>query len=249
MHFSDLPPPPSSLLEGAALFLDFDGTLVELADGPDAIRVPPELAGLLRRLSERLDGRLALVSGRGISDLAKYVDCADLAISGSHGLEIRHARRKIVAPDIPPAMTDAVRAIQRFAEGVEGLIVENKSMGIALHYRQAPELEPRVLAFMRDVAQEAGLAIQHGKMMTELRPKGADKGDAVRAFMTEPKFASARPIFVGDDLTDEHAFEAAAALGGGGVLVGPTRQTAASWRLDGVPDVARWLTAYAGADA
>jgi len=234
------------LLEGAALFLDFDGTLVELADAPDAIKVPPELGPLLGRLSRRLNGRLALVSGRGIEDLERYVDCADLAMSGSHGLELRLAGGEIAAPPLPAAMVDAVKAIQHFAEDLEGVVIEDKSMGIALHYRRAPEAESDVTAFMENVAAEAGLLVQHGKMMTELRPHGADKGDAVRAFMTEPKFRSARPIFVGDDLTDEHAFEAALKLGGGGILVGPMRQTAARWRLDGVSSVARWLAQFAG---
>ncbi|QPQ56013.1 trehalose-phosphatase [Allosphingosinicella flava] len=244
MSSSYLPPPPLSLLEGAALFLDFDGTLVELADTPDAITVPETLGPLLGQLSERLDGRLALVSGRGISDLEKYVNCASIAMSGSHGLELRAPGGEIVAPPLPPALIDAVKAIQDFAAVAEGIIVENKSMGVALHYRKAPDMEANVLSFMRGVAEKAGLAVQHGKMMTELRPHGADKGDAVRAFMTEPKFMSARPIFVGDDLTDEAAFVAAAALGGGGALVGPPRETAALWRFDGVAAVARWLTDF-----
>lgn len=237
----DLPPPPADLLHGAALFLDFDGTLVELADAPDAIRVPDHLAPLLAGLAQRLDGRLALISGRGISDLENYLDLADIAVSGSHGLEIRHAGGAIASPPLPAKMIDAIKAIQHFAEGVEGLIVEDKSLGIALHYRRVPEMEADVAAFVEGVANGAGLKVQHGKMMTELRPHGADKGDAVRAFMTEPKFTSARPVFVGDDVTDEDAFEAAAALGGCGILVGASRPTAAQFRLDGVDAVARWL--------
>ena len=244
-----LPSPPPSLLEGAALFLDFDGTLVELAEAPDAISVPADLGILLGRLSERLDGRLALVSGRGIRDIERYVDCAGLAISGSHGLELRLAGGEIVSPDLPPSMAEAVTAIQQFAEGLEGVIVEDKSMGVALHYRRVPDAEREVLDFMQGVAARTGLTIQHGKMMTELRPPGADKGDAVRAFMTEPEFRSARPVFVGDDLTDEYAFMAALALGGDGVLVGDARDTAARWRLPGVPAVARWLSDFAGLEA
>ena len=240
----DLPPPPADLLDGAALFLDFDGTLVELAEAPDAILVPDHLAPLLASLCQKIDGRLALVSGRSISDLERYLDLVDIAVSGSHGLEIRHAGGAIVSPDLPAGMVDAIKAIQTFAEGVEGLIVEDKSLGVALHYRRVPELEGRVTTFVEDLATGTGLKVQHGKMMTELRPHGADKGDAVRAFMTEPKFTSARPVFVGDDVTDEDAFEAAAALGGCGILVGASRPTAAHFRLDGVDAVARWLEGY-----
>lgn len=241
----DLPPPPADLLSGSALFLDFDGTLVELAEAPDAILVPDQLGALLAGLSRRLDGRLALISGRGIGDLEKYLDLADIAVSGSHGLEIRHAGGEIVSPALPAQMVDAIRAVQEFAQGVEGLIVEDKSLGIALHYRKVPEVGEHVTAFVEEVAGGAGLKVQHGKMMTELRPHGADKGDAVRAFMTEPKFHSARPVFVGDDVTDEDAFEAAARLGGCGILVGASRPTAARYRLDGVDAVARWLKDYA----
>ena len=241
-----LPPPPPSLLEGAALFLDFDGTLVELAEAPDAIHVPEELGSLLGALSQRLDGRLALVSGRGIEDIDRYVRCSNLAVSGSHGLELRFADGRIVAPDLPPEMAAAVEAVEDFARGIEGMIIEDKSFGVALHYRKVPDVENRAQAFMDDIARETGLRVQHGKMMTELRPQGADKGDAVRAFMTEPEFVSARPIFVGDDLTDEHAFAAAVTLGGAGVLVGPQRETTARWRLQGVRAVADWLQAFVG---
>lgn len=95
--------------------------------------------------------------------------------------------------------------------------------------------------FMSRLARKNGLAVQAGKMVLELRPRGADKGDALRAFMAEPEFAGARPVFVGDDVTDEDAFEAAAAMGGGGILVGAERATAAQWRLPDVSSVERWL--------
>ncbi|WP_106638945.1 trehalose-phosphatase [Allosphingosinicella vermicomposti] len=245
----NLTPPPPSLLDGAALFLDFDGTLVELAEAPDEIHVPAELGPLLGALSRKLKGRLALISGRGIADIDRYVRCSNLAVSGSHGLELRFADGRIVAPDLPPEIAIALEAVEDFARGVEGMVVEDKSFGVALHYRKVPDIEGRAQAFMDEIARTTGLRVQHGKMMTELRPHGADKGDAVRAFMTEPEFASARPVFVGDDLTDEHAFAAAAELGGAGVLVGAARPTAALWRLDSVASVARWLNGFADGGA
>ena len=241
----DLAPPPPSLLEGAALFLDFDGTLVELAATPDAIRVPAALAPLLERLRTRLDGRLAIVSGRALADLERHLPCHGVAVAGSHGLELRLADGTPL-PLSAPAGLDAARAeVERFAAGRDGLIVEAKPLGVALHFRLAPEREEEVLAFMDALAERYGLAMQRGKMVAELRAPGADKGDALRALMREPRFAGARPLFVGDDLTDEHAFAAAAALGGAGILVGPARETAARYRLASVRAVADWLEAAA----
>ncbi|HEX9932949.1 MAG TPA: trehalose-phosphatase [Allosphingosinicella sp.] len=241
----DIPPPPLSLLAGAALFLDFDGTLVELAEAPDAIRVPGELPGLLQRLAARLEGRLAIVSGRALADLDRHVSCPGVAMSGSHGLELRLGDGSARAVERPPAL-DAVRdEIRRFAGRGDGLLVEEKPASVALHFRRAPEREGEVAAFVARLAGRSGLVVQHGKMVAELRPAGADKGDALKALMREPGFAGARPLFMGDDLTDEHAFEAAAALDGAGVLVGPARETAARYRLAGVAEVAGWLKAAA----
>jgi trehalose 6-phosphate phosphatase len=239
--------PPPGTLDGAALFLDFDGTLVELAETPDAIRVSPELPQLLARLGERLQGRLAIVSGRAIRDLERYLSCRGLAVSGSHGLELRLTDGSFVPLAAPRGLDHARERIGRFAGSVPGLLVEEKPFSIAIHYRRAPDREPQVRAFMDGLAAATGLVVQQGKMVTELRPAGADKGDAVRAFMAEPPFAGARPLFVGDDLTDEDAFRAAAELGGGGVLVGTSRATAASWRLDDVAAVAGWLSRLADA--
>jgi len=239
MH--DLPVPPPGLFDGAALFLDFDGTLVELAETPGSIRVAPELPGLLRRLCASLGGRIAIVSGRSIGDLEHHLDCSGIAVSGSHGLELRLADGTHLPLFTPRPLEDVRAALAALAEAIPGLILEEKPAGLALHYRQAPEAEERVLSVTRRLAVEHGLTLQQGKMVAELRPAGADKGDALRALMAEPPFAGARPVVVGDDLTDEHAFEAAAAMGGAGVLVGEARETAASYRLPTVAAVAEWL--------
>jgi trehalose 6-phosphate phosphatase len=238
---NDRPPPPPALLDGAALFLDFDGTLVELADTPDSIRVPGGLNDLLGRLSARLGGRIALVSGRPIADLDLYVGQTAIACSGSHGLELRLAGGGGRTAEAPDGLEQAQRSVADFAAARPGLLAENKPAGVALHYRLAPDLAADVELFMADVAERTGLEIQRGKMVAELRPAGPDKGTALRELMAEPSFAGARPVFVGDDLTDEHAFAAAAAMGGAGILVGPPRPTAASWRLAGVPEVGLWL--------
>jgi len=240
-------PAPPPIADGAALFLDFDGTLVELAEAPDAIRVPGELPPLLSRLAKRLGGRLAIVSGRSLGDLDRHLRCDEAAFSGSHGLELRFAGGSVLSVAVPPDLAEARSEIAAFAQGKEGLLVEEKPAGVALHFRLAPEREAEALALVEAIASRTGLEVQRGKMVAELRPPGADKGDALAALMREPPFAGARPLFVGDDLTDERGFEAAARLGGGGVLVGAPRATAALWRLPDVAAVAAWLGAAARA--
>jgi trehalose 6-phosphate phosphatase len=234
-------PPPDTLLDDAALFLDFDGTLVELAETPDRIRVPPALEPMLRRLRRRLKGRLAIVSGRSIADLERHLPNAGIAFSGSHGLELKLAGGAALPLSVPAGIDDVRARAHAFAAATKGLLAEDKPAGIALHYRQAPDAGAEVLDFATGLARRHGFAVQPGKMVAELVPMGATKGDALRAFMTEPEFAGARPWFVGDDLTDEHGFAAAAEMGGAGVLVGPLRATAAAYRLPSAAAVRDWL--------
>jgi trehalose 6-phosphate phosphatase len=241
MARADPPPPPSVLTDGLALFLDFDGTLVELAETPEAIHVPNSLGPLLRRMSGRLGGRLAIISGRSIKDIDRHLDISGLAVSGSHGLEMRLRDGARVPLSAPVEMDQLRNDISRFAESRQGLVVEEKPFSIALHYRQAPQLREEALELMEGLVRSKGFTVQHGKMVVELRPRGADKGDALRVLMKEPEFIGARPVFVGDDLTDEDAFRAAADMGGGGVLVGDLRDSAAHYHLADVKAVTDWL--------
>jgi len=237
-----LPPPPLDLLEGAALFLDFDGTLVELADTPDGVSIPTGLGPMLERLRRKLEGRLAIVSGRSLADLKRHLPLHGIAFSGSHGLELQLADGTRLPLSIPLGLDDMCDAVEEFAAKTDRrLLIERKPAGIALHYRLAPDQAERVEAFMARLARKTGFVLQRGAMVVELRAHGATKGDALKAFMTEPPFAAARPVFVGDDLTDEHGFAEAAALGGAGILVGAERSTAARYRLESVKAVAAWL--------
>ena len=238
-----LPQPPLSLLGDAALFLDFDGTLVELAETPNSIRVPSALPGLLERLDARLRGRLAILTGRSIADLEEHLDCSSVAIAGSHGIELRMPGGAHLAVAAPSGLDRVVAEVAALAAEGEGLLVEEKPAGIALHYRKAPALADRLDAAMTDIAERNDLSLLHGKMVLELRPHGSSKGAALRALMSESRFAGATPVVLGDDVTDEDAFLAAAALGGSGILVGPARATAAQWRLDGVAAAHDWLEA------
>jgi trehalose 6-phosphate phosphatase len=239
---AESPPPLSSLLP-ASLFLDFDGTLVDLADAPDAIDVAPALTPRLGRLSRRLGGRLAVVSGRAVADLQRHLGECAFILSGSHGAELRYPDGTCVPVAAPEGLAAARDEIRRFAESRPGLLIEEKPAGIALHFRQAPDRGTEAEPLFSRLAAETGLNLLRGKMVLELRPSGSDKGAAVRRLMGEPPFAGTRPLFVGDDVTDEDAFEAAAALRGAGILVGAARDTAAKWRLSGVRDVALWLDA------
>jgi trehalose 6-phosphate phosphatase len=235
-----LPPPPAALLDGASLYLDLDGTLVEFADRPDSIAVGAELRELLTSLAKRLDGRLAIVSGRGIDDLDHHLALTGIALAGSHGIERRLADGRISGPVPIGTLAELQREAEDYA-ALHGMLAERKPHGIAIHFRDSPERGDSVEAFTADLADRHGLKLQRGAMVRELRPSGADKGDAVRAFQAEPPFASGRPVFVGDDVTDEDAFRAVADMGGAGVLVGDERETAATYRLPSVPAVLDWL--------
>jgi trehalose 6-phosphate phosphatase len=236
-----LTPPPLSILSEAALLLDFDGTLVELAETPDSIRVGAGLPALIQRLGARLGGRLAIVSGRSLADLEAWTAAPGLTLCGSHGLELRLRGETVAGAELPAGLETARAAVAAFAANDPRLLVEDKPGGTALHFRRAPDRAEAAVHLVAGVAARHGLKVQHGKMVVELLPRSVDKGRAVARLMAEPPFAGARPVFVGDDLTDEHGFEAAAELGGGGVLVGAPRPTAARWGLPDVAAVHAWL--------
>ncbi len=235
-----LPFPPPALLYGASLFLDFDGTLVDFVSDPDAAAVDQRLRNLIGALTERLDGRLAILSGRSLDDLTARFGLGPVAMAGSHGLERRAADGTVNRAAIPDSLATATAAASAFAAS-HGLLLEAKAAGVALHYRDAQHAEQAVDLFARDLAADTGLVLQSGKCVRELRVPGADKGDAVRAFMAEQPFIVGSPVVVGDDLTDEHAFEAAATLGGCAILVGDLRPTAANYRLATVEATLDWL--------
>lgn len=240
----DLPSPPPDLLANASLFLDFDGTLVEIAPTPDAVVVPSGLGPLLERLGGALDGRLAIVSGRAAGEIRAMLPAA-VIVAGSHGLELDWPGAAVEMPARGETLDAALEDARRFAATRGGVLVEDKPFGVGLHYRAAPESEEAVLDAAHSLAQMYGLHLQHGKMVAELRLPGRDKGSAVVRLMEEPRWKATRPVVMGDDITDEAAFAAAAALGGVGILVGPERATAARYRLDDVGAARAWLETMA----
>lgn len=235
-----LPAPPSALLEGAALFLDFDGTLAPLADSPDAVHVDDALIALLSKLRDRLDGRLAIVSGRSVATLRDLGFTAFL-LAGTHGLEFARPGETVDGPARLPVIDEVEAAFAAFATDKPGLLVERKSISVGLHYRNAPQWGADAAALADRLAASHDLIVQRGKMLVELRPGGADKGSAVRSLMAQHPMIDAVPVFIGDDVTDEEGFAAATDLGGTGILVGPPRSTAATFSLEQVAAVRHYL--------
>lgn len=236
------PPALASLLENgkAALFLDFDGTLVELAPGPDAISPLPGMAGRLLALAERLEGRCALISGRAIDDIERHLGPLKVPVAGSHGADIRSASGESLgegATSLPPEIENALRA---FASE-HGVDYEHKAHGGALHYRSNPDAGERTVAFAKELAAQHCWKAQGGKCVIELVAGTSDKGSAVRTFMATSGFKAARPVFIGDDLTDEAGFAASKKMGGMGILVGEREETVAHYRLPDVASVHDWL--------
>jgi trehalose 6-phosphate phosphatase len=239
---TELKRPQPSLLRGVSLFLDLDGTLLELIDEPDQVKADERLTNLIGRLSDWLDGRLAIVSGRSIDQIDRILGPTGerLALSGSHGNE--HRWNGVLAqPARPAALDDVAQRLRAFAEARPGTLVEEKSYGVAFHYRTAPATESEVLAFALKLAADHSLELQEGKMMVELRVGRGNKGTAIKRLMARAPMAGTAPVFVGDDLTDEPGFQICRELGGSGILVGQPRPTAASYCLPDPRAVREWL--------
>lgn len=233
--------PPDPDLSRDALFLDLDGTLAEIADEPRAARVDAAMLAALRLAANA--GAVAVLTGRTIEDADEILEGAIEAIAGLHGLESRLSPQVWTRRLTPhEAMAEvSAKAQEKIARNCLNVRLENKGASLALHYRHAPDEETRVRAWAEHIAERLGLRALRGKMVVEILPAGATKGDALREFMQLPLFAGRRPVVAGDDVTDESAFAAANALGGISVLVGPERETAARYRLERVADVGAWL--------
>jgi trehalose 6-phosphate phosphatase len=233
--------PPALDLRAVALFLDLDGTIAAMEPQPGDVGPLPTRTALLRRLGEQLDGRLAVLTGRTLEDVDRILEGSVTPAAAVHGLVRRDPAGIVETSDPSPGIAAARVALQSLAEARPGLVLEEKQLSLALHYRHAVDSAEGVLDATRRIAETHGLALQAGVMVSELRTPGPHKGDALRGLMDEPLFAGFTPIMVGDDITDESAFAAAGDLGGWGILVGPPRPTAARYRLDGVGAVLAWL--------
>ena len=234
--------PPAHCGE-CAFFLDVDGTLLEIADTPSAVRVDMELLELIGRLSRVSGGALALISGRSISDLEELLGAQRIPLAGQHGLERRDAAGRLWIHAAPPAAKCSFKeALAPVLARHPGLLLEDKGLTLALHYRLAPHLAAYAHRLMARLMGEAGggLELQKGKRVIEIKPAGIDKGTAVAEYLAESPFRGRHPVFIGDDLNDEHGFAEVNRVGGISIKVGPGT-SCARYRLPHVAAVRSWL--------
>jgi trehalose 6-phosphate phosphatase len=226
-----------------AYFFDIDGTLVDIARTPDGVQLDRELRHLIERLHHSAGGAVALISGRTIANIDRLFPGEHLPAAGQHGVERRDATGHVSRHAFPSSQLPWAR--RRLAEAVAahpGLLLEDKGLSLALHYRLAPQLAGYSHRLVRSVQARLGSAfcVQAGKRIIEVKPAGKDKGVAVMEFMQEDPFAGRMPVFVGDDATDEYGFAMVNRLRGQSIKVGPG-QTVARWRLPDVGAVHQWL--------
>lgn len=241
------------LPENSCVFLDFDGTLVDFASTPAAIAVPLELVPLLDALRSRLDGALALVTGRPLTDLDHYLAPLRLPAAALHGTLRRdaagqlHGHRDTGAADFT-ARTGALRErLRRWSATHAGLLLEDKGLAMAVHFRAMPRAAPELLELQQELHRELttqlpdGMELLSGDLVVEVRPRGSDKGSAVAAFLTESPFRGRFPVYLGDDLADLQGMAAVERHGGLAIAVG--QRIPARWHLP-TPAAARdWLAA------
>ena len=231
------------------LFLDVDGTLLDIGDTPTGVFVDDGLKELLLQVAKRLHGALALVTGRSIDVLDQLFRPIKFPAAGLHGVERRAASGDIRGANYPDAHLDSARAgLAAFVATHPGTLLEDKGRAIAVHFRLAPAYENDARRAADAAAESLGAVyhVQEGKMVFELKPRGFTKATAAREFMGEPPFAGRVPVFVGDDLTDEAGFRAVEALGGISIAVGD--RVEAQWRLQNPAQVRRWLESIAALD-
>ena len=229
------------------LFLDVDGTLLELADHPGAVSVDPALSQLLTQLRSAASGAVALVSGRTLADLDRLFDDLKLPLAGLHGCERRNARGELhVAPIAIEQLAEVRAGIERLVARHEGIFLEDKGAGLALHFLRARELEHELRAEVALLAAPLvpKFALLDGHAVIEVKPAAHTKDSAVSAFMEEEPFRGRLPIFIGDDTTDYGGFAAVRRFGGLAIAVGP--RVKSEWWLPGPADVRQWLGELAG---
>lgn len=238
--------PVLSVDEKIALFLDFDGTLVDFADHPDAVMLDPETRACVETLYDRLDGALAIITGRDIATVDRFLGPYRLPVAGVHGLMRRDATGRVHESEVnEETLRRLTQDLDRFVERHNGLLIERKPGSVALHYRRRPDLADECSTKMDRLTTDLrGVTLLRGKSVIEARANGADKGSAILNFLKEAPFAGRRPVFAGDDVTDEDGFSRVNALGGITIKVGGGR-TCAGHRAPTITDFRRWLCATA----
>jgi trehalose 6-phosphate phosphatase len=227
-----------------AVFLDVDGTLLEIASTPDAVKVSGALRNTLELAAARENGALALISGRSIKELDRLFAPCLFPAAGQHGFERRNAQGRLMQPALDHEVLQRAReALSGLQLLHKGLLMEDKGAALAMHYRLAPLCESAVRKVMAELAVPlAGqFVLRAGKCVLELTPAGCSKRTAIEAFMSETPFSGRAPVFIGDDLTDEDGFAAVNELGGYSIHVGNARTSAARYHFASVSTVIAWL--------
>lgn len=235
-----------------ALFLDVDGTLLDLAEAPDKVAVPDDLRRSLEALHCILDGAIAFVSGREIAVLDRLFAPLRLPAAGQHGAELRDtASGEIVGAGPPQHLADLVARLNEFAASRPGILVEDKGASVAVHYRQAPRYRGELQQFIQAAIAENGedMEMLQAQMAFDIKRRSANKGHAVAWFMSRPPFRGRVPVFIGDDLTDEDGFDAVTARAGHAVQVGTARACVAPWHAATPSDLRLWLRTCVAAHA
>ena len=226
-----------------AFFLDIDGTLLDIAETPDAVEATRREKSLVRRLHGASGGALALVSGRSLAAIDEMFAPLKIAAAGQHGAERRDATGRVHRGSYPLArLQRAARSVRDFAAAHDGLLFEDKGASFALHYRLAPALAEAAQRVVRNAAASLGewVEVQIGKMVVEIKPAGRDKGVAIEEFLCEAPFADRTPVFIGDDITDEDGFRVVNRAGGHSIKVGDG-ETRARWQVADPAAARAWL--------
>jgi len=242
-----MPPPHQLRFDNTALFLDLDGTLIELASAPDAVRVPAGLPALLHTLSDRLCGALALVSGRPLTQIDQLLAPYRFAAAGVHGQERRDATGALHRPPAGADWRDAAaRRLREWISNKPGLLLEDKAVSLALHYRLAPQWAEVCALQMQLIVNASAMPLHllQGKMVVEVMPAGFNKGSAIAAFLSEPPFRGRLPAFLGDDVTDEAGFIEVNQHDGCSIRVGEATCSKAQCLLPNVAATTQWLQRF-----
>jgi trehalose 6-phosphate phosphatase len=238
-----LPPPPLPVAgERWALLLDVDGSLLDFVDDPAAVVIPPRLREMLAGLHLALDGALALISGRQLEELCRLFGDPPWTLIGLHGLQWRDEAGRVHAAPVEPAQLHRMRQETAALARRLGATWEDKRIAAALHCRHAPSLLP-VLRREAEalIAHLPGYELQPGNLVMEFKPAGMDKGCAVHALLEAPAFAGRRPVYLGDDLTDEHAFAEVNRAHGLSIRVGDRTPSHAHFTLPSPAGAHAWL--------
>ncbi len=233
-------------LDNLAILLDVDGSILDVAPTPQAVRVPATLRRTLELLFRRTGGAVAFVSGRKLNELDSMFAPLQLPAIGGHGAELRVKAGAVGSPPVAPLDFILKRKLAAVTQLAPGIVVEDKGYSLALHYRLAPDKGGMVREYAEAVCSDHANGLTEllpGKLMLEVKQTGFNKATAVRELMTHCPFAGRRPIFIGDDVTDGVVFAIMPDFDGVAISVG--EMPGVDYHFDRPDNVRNWLAAIA----